>query len=207
MWSEVGQSVIGGVATALTWAVLLFVISLVRNLILERQIRRSFRWVAHSFGIDSFGLGLTNGTRVPVAVWTVGVYLAERKALLLNYSGTKAAHRRVKLNISGQKRPISTTLECRSFQSEPQDGAVILDFDMSATWQMSNTTVVELHGVPKAAFCIVEYKTLIGARKRMTIDIEGSDDLRNSFEHHRAACLKDPRLMNVKANKAPNRTV
>jgi hypothetical protein len=207
MWSDVGQSVIGGVATGLTWAVLLFVISLVRNLMLERHIRRSFRCVGHVYGVESFGLDLTNTTRVPVSVWTVGLYLEQQGTFILNYSGTKSAHRPVKINIPGQKRSIKTTAECHSFRSEPEEGAVILDFDMSATWQMSNTTVVELHDVPKAAFCIVEYRTLIGTRKRMTIDVGRPDGVRNSFEHHRADCLKDPKLMNVKVSKAANRTV
>ncbi len=200
-WDNVTEAVVSGIATAVTWAILLFIGNLLRNLLLERRLRRSFRRVGHSFGIDAFGLVFANHTKTSVKVWEVGMYLEKDGVIVMNYSGVKAAQRRVKLLFPGDKKQTTITLDCPSFRCEPSEGAVVLDFDMTATWQISNSTVVNLKDAPKSAFCILEYSTLIGGKKRITVEIERPKDLRTSFLKHRQDCIERPEVMNVKVNK------
>lgn len=198
--SDLGVAILSAIVAAGTWAALLFIVNALRSIFLERRIRSSFRTPNYSFGVQTFGLNLRNRTGVKVKVWEVAVVVESPRAVPrsvhFNYGGEKKAERNLKLDLpTGERLDITTST--LGFESEPEDGAVELDFDMEAEWGLSNKFVVQWLEKPIAGYCLIEYRTLIGTRKRVTVEFEDREGLCASIQHHRNRCLEEPEKFGV----------
>lgn len=188
-WKSVVEGIITGTATAFTWLVLLSLTNLIRNLILERQLRKGFSNIGYSFGENSFGIILRNTTNVPVKVWGVSFSFLNGGTAPLNFSGEKAASRKIRLHRF--REPRWHNIDFPPFHSEEIDGAVILEFDMVGTWEMTKDRVISLSPPPEGAYCLLEYTTLINTKKRMAVKVARVDDLRDAFLRCRGRWVDD----------------
>jgi len=173
------EGVVIGTATALTWVALLGLSSFLRNLMLERQLRKGFSNVGYSFGENSFGLVVHNTTSVSVKVWGVSFTFPGGGTAPLQFSGEKVAHRKIRLH--RLREPRWQLLNFPPFLSPEHEGAVNLDFDMSGTWAMNKERVVSLSPAPTGAYCLLEYTTLINTKRRLAVKVARSDELRDAF--------------------------
>jgi hypothetical protein len=194
-WKPVVEGIIAGTATAFTWAALLFLSNLIRNLILERQLRKGFSNIGYSFGENSFGIFLRNKTNVPVKVWGVSFSFLNGGYAPLNFSGEKVASRKIRLR--GFREPRWTYIDFPPFHSEETDGAVSLEFDMAGTWEMAKDRVISLHPPPDGAYCLLEYTTLINTKKRIVVEVTQVDELRDAFLRCRSRWVDDKFLSTV----------
>lgn len=182
------EGIVIGVSTAATWGFLVYAVTVVRSFFLERRLRRSFTHVGHSFSVEGFGVSLHNETKIPVKVREVAFLIESGGSFVLNYCGKKAAQRRIKASIPGEKKKIEFSTSCPDFESPEVGGAVELDFEMTATWYMSNKATVEPGHRPRGGFAIIEFPTFLGMKRRILVEFERPEDLQKSFDHHVKEC-------------------
>lgn len=177
--SPIVEGVVIGTATALTWAALLALSNLLRNVVLERQLRKGFSRAGYSFAENSFGIILHNATSASVRVWGVSFSFPNGGTAPLQFSGEKVAHRKIRLHRFRQPR--WQLLDCPPFHSSEHEGAVSLEFDMSGTWAMNKERVIAIHPAPTGAYCLLEYTTLLNTKRRLAVTLSRSDELQDAF--------------------------
>jgi hypothetical protein len=176
---QILEAVVGGVAVAITWALLLFITNLIRNLVFERRLRRAFSIVGFSCSTNALGLVFRNDTDIPVKVWGAAFSCSGGGYMPLVYCGEKVAHRRMRL--SGFWRPRWLFLDFPPYLSDMKEGAVTLDFDMSAIWEIDRARVGKWDTPPEGAYCLLEYTTLLQTRKRIFVRVSNVKAMQEFF--------------------------
>lgn len=178
---QILDAVVGGIATAFAWAALIFLANLCRNLMFERSLRRAFSRVAFSCAPNALGLIFRNTTDIPVKVWGAAFSCSGGGYIPLSYSGVKVASRRVRLSGFGRNCPRWSFVEFPPFVSPENEGAVTLDFDTSATWEVDKALVAKWNSPPEGAYCLLEYTTLIQTRKRIAVRVSNVKEMQEFF--------------------------
>ena len=180
-WKSVIEGIIAGTATAITWVALLFLTNLMRNMLLDKQLRKGFSNIGYSFGENSFGIILRNETNIPVKVWGVSFSFKNGGYAPLSFTGEKTASRKIRLRRFS--KPRWSYIDFPSFFSGEENGAVRLEFNMAGTWAMEKEEILPMTS-PDGAYCLLEYSTLIGTKKRIVVEAKKVDELQDAVQRY-----------------------
>lgn len=200
-WSAVLDGVLGGVATALTWAALVFFVNLGHNQVLEYRLRRSFRSVGFAVAQNAWGVLWTNSTNVSVKVRGAAFNFSNGGYVPLSFWGQKTPRRKLRLRRFGKRR--WAYRDFPAYTSDDSGGAVTLEFDTAGVWGIDDAKLARMHPLPDGAYCLLEYSTLINTKKRLVVAVEPFDELRAALERH--VDLAKSRLKEATYRDAPTR--
>jgi len=170
-WNSVVSGVVGGVASAAVWAVLLWAGNFTRNRLVERKLRKAFARIGSAYGDEGFGVTLKNETEVLVIVRDVtlltpmqdrgiGLQFTEPTAEFLIQE--KKTRKPMKFHIQTRGRRIQPALTAHGFvELPPYTGG---------TWRLDPGFYLENPDLrPISCRATIEYKTLLGSPKLIII--------------------------------------
>lgn len=207
MKEKIIEAIVTGSCAAATWAVILFAINYGRNKYLEYKLEKSFQDISYTAGRDGWGITLHNLSNVPVKVSVVLLKFSEKMNYVLNFSGQKTIESKEPLNIQGEKVK-EIYMPSSEFEDQKGERIIDLDFEMSGSWLLTHSSVVDCQGHPTGGHVLIEYPTIIGGRKRIKIEFDDKDEnLKKSFEHHKNECETNKHLKRIiNAEKAQKKT-
>lgn len=185
-WNNVVSGIVSGIATAVVWVAIIWVINATRNKIVERGLRKTLSRIGSSYGDEGFGVTLKNELPYPIIVRDVtlltgkpdygfGLHFIEPLADFLIQEKKTKKPMTFNTQIVGRKiQPVFTS-----------HGFVELPPYTGGTWQLPTGFYVDNpDSKPASCRATIEYKTLLGSPKLIIVksDEGNAKLLRDQFE-------------------------
>lgn len=174
------SSVVSGLTTATVWAVVLWLVNMVRNKWVERQLRKSLCRIGTQYGDEGFGATLKNETRIPILVRDV-VFLTQdpEQGIGLLYDRPTYDFKIVEKKT---REPMTFKTKTRSrdlTRETTAHGFVTLPPETGGIWTLDPGFYFENPElIPTGARATVEFKTFLGNPKIIIVaSNEGSAEL------------------------------
>lgn len=173
-WSDITESVIAGIVTAVVWAGILYGANLIRHRAIRRSLKKVFENPGTSTDIDGFGITVRNTSNVPVTVRKVQLFERDpEKSLSLNYSGPTGD---VIAPPADLKERHETSVRRKRPFVEDERGFVKIEPQCGGIWSVGNQAL--LLAAPatishiEAIGVVLDYANVLGAKTVLSVRAE-----------------------------------